>query len=97
MGIYSNEEIYGIRWCIYGEDYRILKSYEKIFDKSDTNIMEARKEYDKLTINEQIIAKFYIFTSFQTTHEQQSTTYMGWMPYNIDKIHQFFTKDDIVF
>ena len=97
MGIYFDVDIHGIRWVIYNEDYSIVKSYEKIFEiTSIPNIIETRKEYDKLTITEQIIAKFFIYTTLQTTYERPST-YMGWLPYDRDKIHEFFTKDDIIF
>lgn len=98
MGIFTNTEIYGIKWIKYdSEDYTtMIEKYEKISYKDgqicpmlSSEIEEVKKEYEKLDINE--FTLFSILKQFSTTLEPNTSSYFDWFSsFNKQIIEQIF-------
>ena len=94
MGIYSDENVYGVCWKIYGLSDEIIKNFEKTYPAKMNldQIQEIQTEYEKLTETERNGARFSFYTCCSSTYEYGTKTYMSWFPTNKNDLEDFFVN-----
>ena len=82
MEIYSNDDIYGVRWNI--RDVSFEKTYlEKM---SILQIQEVKEQYN----NQHNKSNFSFYKCCSSTYD--TGTFMSWFPCSKDSIEDFFLK-----
>lgn len=92
MDIYSDNNIYGIKWYMYDSDYNRIKSFEKIYNNKMTSeqIKEVKEEYNKLTDFELYNMIFSVYIGCSPIYG--SGTFMSWFHCNKDELNIFFLE-----
>ncbi len=93
MGIYSDDEIYGIKWTKYDpETDKPIDVYEF---KSNTvlvnsEIEEIKNNFEKIDLLEITNYSFQVYKSFTSTLDVQPVTYSTWSSVSYDFLNTFF-------
>lgn len=93
MGIYTDDEIYGISWSKYDEqlkEYQIEYTYDSIGVLTAIEIDIIKKKFEM--INDYSKYFFQVYKSLTTTHNDNPEPFFMWMTVESSFLINYFTK-----
>ena len=99
MGIYSDGNVYGIKWTTYDRLFDEKVIFERIYSVKEkmtmSQIQEVKEQYEKLSEDDKRGATYRFYTSISDTYGDCFEPYMGWWTGNRKTLEELFLNGDV--